>query len=118
MFLIIFRLCFVEADRCVRTCPPSMSKRFVGDVCFGGVRPACLMLRLSGTATCFLDDGEQTCLQAEALAQKWRARSQPVLEHFESLEPVLALRYVGGEDMRYAVQCSFIRYWLLACLES
>lgn len=26
--------------------------------------------------------------------EKWRARSAPVQEHFESLEPALALRFV------------------------
>ena len=31
--------------------------------------------------------------QAEVLMERWRARSVPVHEHFESLEPVLALRY-------------------------
>ena len=30
--------------------------------------------------------------QAEILTERWRARSAPVREHFESLEPVLALR--------------------------
>lgn len=32
--------------------------------------------------------------KAEVLMERWRARSVPVQEHFESLEPVLALRCV------------------------
>ena len=31
--------------------------------------------------------------KAEALMERWRARSVPVQEHFESLEPALALRF-------------------------
>lgn len=42
-------------------------------------------------------------MQAEALAERWRARSEPVREHFESLEPVLALRSVSRTHARMAV---------------
>lgn len=59
----------------------------------------CLSRRLSGAAVGLCPLARNVAgarvlaiLQAAALANKWRARSEQVEEHFESLEPLLALR--------------------------
>lgn len=53
--------------------------------------------------------------------ERWRARSVPVQEHFESLEPVLALRYVrtSRDSFRRAVwmyDTSVCFFGVLRCL--
>lgn len=42
--------------------------------------------------------------------ERWRARSVPVQEHFESLEPVLALRYVRLASLPTVARDTFIHF--------